>query len=142
MASNICASDGNSRCASAGDRAERLESLLRATKFQFRTTFSAELLPPLRQTACCTLAFFRECCPCQIHILSGCTFLSGRLLFYFIIWLYSSRLLSLMHKTAQLHNGIFLLYYFSFSKVRLKIPIYQRQFSFLIYVPNSNLNSS
>ena len=31
---------------------------MRATTFQFRTAFSAELLPPLRQTASCVLASF------------------------------------------------------------------------------------
>ena len=35
--------------------------LLRATNVQFRTTFSAGLLPPLRQTARCVLAFYVEC---------------------------------------------------------------------------------
>jgi len=33
---------------------------MRATNVQFCTTFSAGILPPLRQTACCTLAFFAK----------------------------------------------------------------------------------
>ena len=47
---------------------------MRATNVQFRTAFSAGLLPPLRQTACWRLAFLRKCCLFHFHYIVGLNF--------------------------------------------------------------------